>query len=162
MTQEEILDLFFEDLELPNLVRTTLKETPSKTWKRAGITAAGSPNQINLLRTMRNAQGRRIALKRPKTEDVQALESELDAVERALQPDGEKIAALKERIALLNAKRKWIAYIDPVDVRFNSFAEQPVPTSQAVMFCLMDVSGSMGEREAPLRQGGYRLHPSHA
>jgi uncharacterized sporulation protein YeaH/YhbH (DUF444 family) len=28
MTQEEILDIFFEDLELPNLVRTTLKETP--------------------------------------------------------------------------------------------------------------------------------------
>src|SRR2546423_6506364 len=65
MTQEEILDIFFEDLALPNLVRTTLKETPSKTWKRAGITTAGSPNQINLIRTMRNSFGRRLALKRP-------------------------------------------------------------------------------------------------
>src|SRR6202012_4921115 len=32
MTQEEILDIFFEDLELPNLVRTTLKETPNRLW----------------------------------------------------------------------------------------------------------------------------------
>ena len=57
MTQDEILDIFFEDLELPNLVRTTLKETPSKTWRRAGITTSGSPNQINLIRTMRNSLG---------------------------------------------------------------------------------------------------------
>ncbi|HUJ48247.1 MAG TPA: YeaH/YhbH family protein [Rhizomicrobium sp.] len=157
MTQEEILDIFFEDLELPNLVRTTLKETPSKTWKRAGITTAGSPNQINLIRTMRNAQGRRLALKRPKTEDVQALQAELDILERAAEPDREKIAALKEQLARLEAKRKWIAFIDPVDVRFNAFAEQPVPTSQAVMFCLMDVSGSMGEREKDLAKRFYML-----
>ena len=157
MTQEEILDIFFEDLELPNLVRTTLKETPSKTWKRAGITTAGSPNQINLIRTMRNAQGRRLALKRPKMEDVQALQAELDALERAAEPDREKIAALKEQLARLEAKRKWIAFIDPVDVRFNAFAEQPVPTSQAVMFCLMDVSGSMGEREKDLAKRFYML-----
>src|SRR5262249_4257203 len=74
MTQEEILDIFFEDLELPNLVRTTLKETPNKKWQRAGITTAGSPTQINLLRTMRNSYGRRLALKRPTPKDVADLE----------------------------------------------------------------------------------------
>src|SRR6201999_737840 len=47
MTQEEVLDIFFEDLALPNLVRTTLKDTAVKTWRRAVITTAGSPNQIN-------------------------------------------------------------------------------------------------------------------
>src|SRR6202035_5304570 len=60
MTQDEILDIFFEDLALPNLVRTTLKDTHSRIWKRAGITTSGSPTQINLLRTMRNAFGRRL------------------------------------------------------------------------------------------------------
>src|SRR5581483_11366525 len=65
MTQDEILDIFFEDLELPNLVRTTLKQTPNKQWKRAGITTAGSPTQINLIRTMRNSDVRRLALHRP-------------------------------------------------------------------------------------------------
>ena len=157
MTQEEVLDIFFEDLELPNLVRTTLKETPNKQWKRAGISTAGSPTQINLLRTMRNSYGRRLALKRPTTADIVALETALDDAERADPVDTAKIAALKEGLAKANAKRKWVGFIDPIDVRFNSFAEQPQPTSQAVMFCLMDVSGSMGEREKDLAKRFYML-----
>jgi uncharacterized sporulation protein YeaH/YhbH (DUF444 family) len=157
MTQEEVLDIFFEDLELPNLVRTTLKETPNKTWRRAGITTAGSPTQINLIRTMRNAQGRRLALHRPKLKDVEALEAELEALEREPEINREKIVALKEQIAKAHSKRKWVGFIDPVDVRFNAYAEQPVPTSQAVMFCLMDVSGSMGEREKDLAKRFYML-----
>ncbi len=160
MTQDEILDIFFEDLELPNLVRTTLKETPSKTWKRAGITTAGSPTQINIVRTMRNAFGRRLALKRPRPAEIEMLEARLAALE-VEQPQSEataeKIAALKEEIARAIARRKWIAFIDPVDVRYNAFTERPVPTSQAVMFCLMDVSGSMGEREKDLAKRFYML-----
>jgi uncharacterized sporulation protein YeaH/YhbH (DUF444 family) len=156
MTQDEILDIFFEDLELPNLVRTTLKETPSKTWKRAGITTAGSPTQINLIRTMRNSFGRRLALKRPRTQDITALEEEIARLEREGAP-AEEIAAAKEKLDKANAKRKWVAFIDPIDVRYNAFTEQPVPTSQAVMFCLMDVSGSMGEREKDLAKRFYML-----
>ncbi|MBV9540861.1 MAG: YeaH/YhbH family protein [Alphaproteobacteria bacterium] len=157
MTQEEVLDIFFEDLELPNLVRTTLKETPNKQWKRAGITTAGSPTQINLIRTMRNSYGRRLALKRPSLDDIAALEAQLDLAERADPVDTGRISALKEQIAKANAKRKWVGFIDPIDVRFNSFTEQPTPTSQAVMFCLMDVSGSMGEREKDLAKRFYML-----
>ncbi len=155
MTQDEILDIFFEDLALPNLVRTTLKETPNKTWKRAGITTTGAPNQINLVRTMRAAQGRRLALRRPKLADIEALEAELARAE--LDNDAARIVALKEQIARAHSKRKWVGFIDPVDVRFNAFTEQPVPTSQAVMFCLMDVSGSMGEREKDLAKRFYML-----
>ena len=160
MTQDEVLDIFFEDLELPNLVRTTLKETPSKVWRRAGITTAGAPNQINLLRTMRNSFGRRLVMKRPTLKDMEALEAALLLAEQEEPQTDEiraKIVALKEQIAKATAKRKWVAYIDPFDVRFNAFTEQPVPTSQAVMFCLMDVSGSMGEREKDLAKRFYML-----
>jgi len=160
MRQEEVLDIFFEDLELPNLVRTMLKETPNTVWKRAGITTSGSPTQINLVRTMRNAQGRRLAMRRPKLSDVKALEEELDRLEREAPQNEEtraKIVALKEQLAGAIARRKWVGFIDPIDVRYNSFAEQPVPTSQAVMFCLMDVSGSMGEREKDLAKRFYML-----
>ena len=160
MSQDEVLDIFFEDLELPNLVRTTLKETPNRTWKRAGITTAGSPSQINLIRTMRNAQGRRLALRRPKLSAVQEMEARLELLERE-EPQTEetrsRITALKEELAKAIARRKWVGFIDPVDVRYNSFTEQPVPTSQAVMFCLMDVSGSMGEREKDLAKRFYML-----
>ena len=160
MRQEEVLDIFFEDLELPNLVRTMLKETPNTVWKRAGITTSGSPTQINLVRTMRNAHGRRLAMRRPKLSDVKALEEELDRLEREAPQNEEtraKIVALKEQLAGAIARRKWVGFIDPIDVRYNSFAEQPVPTSQAVMFCLMDVSGSMGEREKDLAKRFYML-----
>jgi uncharacterized sporulation protein YeaH/YhbH (DUF444 family) len=157
MTQEEVLDIFFEDLELPNLVRTTLKETPNKVWRRAGITTVGSPTQINLIRTMRNSFGRRLALKRPTFADIARFESELEAAEQETPVDEERIVALKERLARAIAKRKWVGFLDPIDVRFNSFTEQPVPTSQAVMFCLMDVSGSMGEREKDLAKRFYML-----
>ncbi|MBV9990616.1 MAG: YeaH/YhbH family protein [Alphaproteobacteria bacterium] len=160
MTQDEVLDIFFEDLALPNLVRTTLKETPNNAWRRAGITTTGSPNQINLVRTMRAAQGRRLALRRPKLADIGALEAALEAAEREVaegRGDAAQIASLKEQIARALAKRKWVGFIDPVDVRFNAFTEQPVPTSKAVMFCLMDVSGSMGEREKDLAKRFYML-----
>jgi uncharacterized sporulation protein YeaH/YhbH (DUF444 family) len=160
MTQDEVLDIFFEDLELPNLVRTTLKETPSRTWRRAGITTTGSPAQINLLRTMRNSFGRRLALRRPRLSELEALQAELARLEEQEPQSDEtrdRIAALKAEIAHAEAKRKWIAFVDPIDVRFNSFTEQPVPTSQAVMFCLMDVSGSMGEREKDLAKRFYML-----
>ena len=37
LRENEILDIFFEDLELPNLVRTSLTEVPSQNWKRACV-----------------------------------------------------------------------------------------------------------------------------
>ena len=157
MREDEILDIFFEDLELPNLVRTTLSEVPSQNWRRAGITTAGSPNQINLVRTMRNSFGRRLALKRPTLADVKALEEEIATLESQGAPYGERRALLKAELERLNAKRKWVAFIDPLDVRFNAYTEQPVPTSRAVMFCLMDVSGSMGEREKDLAKRFFIL-----
>jgi uncharacterized sporulation protein YeaH/YhbH (DUF444 family) len=157
MRQDEILDIFFEDLELPNLVRTTLAEVSSQHWRRAGFSTSGSPNQINLVRTMRNSFGRRLALKRPTLADVKALEEEIVVLEEELGKDDPRLLELKANLERINAKRKWVAYIDPLDVRFNTFVEQPEPTSQAVMFCLMDVSGSMGEREKDLAKRFFVL-----
>ena len=158
MRQDEILEIFFEDLELPNLVRTTLAEVETQKWRRAGFSTSGSPNQINLVRTMRNSFGRRLALRRPTLADVKALEEEIAILEAEAKVENEeKIVALKAELNRINAKRKWVAYIDPLDVRFNSFVEQPEPTSQAVMFCLMDVSGSMGEREKDLAKRFFIL-----
>ncbi len=156
MRQDEILDIFFEDLELPNLVRTTLTEVQSHNWKRAGFTTSGPPNLINLVRTMRNSFGRRLALRRPTLADVKALEEQIAILEQD-KKDEALLVALKAELERINKKRKWVAYIDPVDVRFNAFVEQPEPTSQAVMFCLMDVSGSMGEREKDLAKRFFVL-----
>lgn len=157
LSQDEVLDLFFEDLELPNLVRTSLKDLRVTTWRRAGLTTSGSPNQINLVRTMRNAFGRRLAMKRPKSEEIDALQAELASCRQAEPVDETRIAILEAELACLESRRKWVPFLDPLDVRFNAFQEQPVPTSRAVMFCLMDVSGSMGEREKDLAKRFFML-----
>jgi uncharacterized sporulation protein YeaH/YhbH (DUF444 family) len=50
-----------------------------------------------------------------------------------------------------------IPYIDPLDVRYRKFEPQPKPVAQAVMFCLMDVSGSMTEHMKDLAKRFYVL-----
>lgn len=160
LTQEEFLDIFFEDLELPNLVKRSLKEIKATAFKRAGITVAGSPTNMNLIRTMRNAHGRRLALKRPSTREVNELKERLFALERIAQPNEEQIAEKKDILAKLEemeARRRWAPFIDPLDVRYNAYEPTPVETTAAVMFCLMDVSGSMGEREKDLAKRFYML-----
>lgn len=160
LTQEEFLDIFFEDLELPNLVKRSLKEIKAKAYRRAGITVAGSPTNMNLIRTMRNAHGRRLALHRPSTRDMNALKERLFLLERIAQPNDDQINEKKEIIEKLESmekRRRWAPFIDPLDVRYNAYEPTPVETTAAVMFCLMDVSGSMGEREKDLAKRFYML-----
>jgi uncharacterized protein len=160
LTREEFLDLFFEDLELPDLVKTDLKELTTSRRRRAGISAVGTPTNLNLLRTMRNSYGRRLALKRPTTEAVEALKVEILALEEKDEPTPEqmlRLKALHEELERLDRRRRVVPYIDPVDLRFNYFEPRPEPNTKAVMFCLMDVSGSMGEREKDLAKRFFML-----
>ncbi|MCB9955825.1 MAG: YeaH/YhbH family protein [Caulobacterales bacterium] len=160
LTQDEFLDIFFEDLELPNLVKRSLKEVKANAYRRAGFTVAGSPTNMNLIRTMRNAHGRRLALRRPSTREVNELKARLFELERISQPSEAEIAEKKALIIKLEemeARRRWAPFIDPLDVRYNAYEPTPVETTSAVMFCLMDVSGSMGEREKDLAKRFYML-----
>ncbi|WP_217572832.1 YeaH/YhbH family protein [Mesorhizobium sp. GbtcB19] len=159
LSREEVLDLFFEDLELPDLVKLSLKQILSFKPKRAGFAASGAPTNINVGRTMRNSHGRRIALRRPKRAEVEALAAQIAELE-SKPPDArthERIVALRAELDRLERRRRRIAYVDPVDIRFNRFDPQPRPNASAVMFCLMDVSGSMGEREKDLAKRFFVL-----
>jgi len=159
LSREEVLDLFFEDLELPDMVKLNLKEILAFRPRRAGFAATGSPTNINVGRTMRNSLGRRIALKRPKRQDIDAICREVAELESGPQTliIRERIAALKTEIERMKRRQRLIAYVDPVDIRFNRFEARPVPNANAVMFCLMDVSGSMGEREKDLAKRFFVL-----
>ncbi len=152
LTRDELLDVLFDDLELPNLVKTTLKDTPVVSFRRAGYTTAGSPTNIALLRTMRRALGRRIALSRPKQAELDALAARIET-----ESDEDVRARLTAELEALTARRRRIGFIDPIDVRYNAFEARPEPAARAVMFCLMDVSGSMGEREKDLAKRFYML-----
>jgi len=160
LSREEFLDFFFEDLELPDLVKQSLKEITRTHPHRAGYSTSGAPANINIARTMRNALGRRIGLKRPTDKEAQALLKEILRLEQVASPtpaQRKELADLRAAYAILARRRKVIAYIDPLDVRYNHFVQQPEPNANAVMFCLMDVSASMGEREKDLAKRFFML-----
>ena len=157
LSKDEFLDLFFEDLKLPNMIKAKLKDVRSPKPVRAGFTTDGPPSKLNRVRTMRNSLARRIALRRPTSAEIQALEDELAVEEAKAAPDPAKVEKLKTRIVRLTRLRKTIAYIDPLDLQYNRFDRVPKPTTQAVMFCLMDVSASMTEQLKDLAKQFFML-----
>lgn len=158
LSREEVLDLFFEDLELPDMVKLNLKEAVAFKPRRAGFATTGAPANVSVGRTMRNSYGRRLALKRPRQAELDALAEQIAALEKESGADARHRAeVLREELQRLVRRRKVIAYVDPVDVRFSRYEPHPLPTANAVMFCLMDVSGSMGEREKDLAKRFFVL-----
>ncbi len=155
LSKEEFLDLLFEDLELPNLVKTRLKNSEATELTRAGYSIDGTPANFNIRRTMRNSLARRISLNRPSPSDLEAMERQVKAAEAADDAEGAAQARLDLEAARQRARR--FAYIDPVDVRYNRFERVPKPNTQAVMFCLMDVSGSMTEAMKDLAKRFFLL-----
>ena len=71
--------------------------------------------------------------------------------------DTERRLRLEEELARKQRRTMLIPYIDPLDVRYKRFDAQPKPVAQAVMFCLMDVSGSMTEHMKDLAKRFYIL-----
>jgi uncharacterized sporulation protein YeaH/YhbH (DUF444 family) len=156
LSQDEFLDLFLDDLELPDLAKRKLEGVESIEWRRAGYSVSGSPANLALLRTMRNSLSRRLALRRPKGEEARELEEEIARLTEA-GGDMEAIATLQARLDIVEQRRKRIPWIDPIDMRYRQYAPYPRPVAQAVMFCLMDVSGSMTEPMKDLAKRFYAL-----
>ena len=133
----------FEDLELPNLVKRHL--TGSETFKtvRAGISNDGNPSRINIVRTLRSAHARRIALSGSSRAKLRSCMAELERLLREEPDNFDDIRLQEEQISQLRARIKRVPFLDTFDLKYNLLAKQPNPSSKAVMFCLMDVSGSM-------------------
>ncbi|HEY0955688.1 MAG TPA: YeaH/YhbH family protein [Roseateles sp.] len=158
LSKEEFMQVFFDDLALPNLARTTLADTPEWKSHRAGFVSDGTPTNLHVVRSMRGALGRRIALgmdKRRELHELEAREQELLKEDRPETP--RLLAETRERIAHLRARLEAIPFLDPIDLRFRSRVRVPVPTTRAVMFCLMDVSGSMDEGRKDLAKRFFIL-----
>ena len=151
LSREEFVDIFLDDLELPDLSKRKLAEVENEGLRRAGYTTVGSPANISIGRTVRRAMARRVALQRPRPEEIAKLEAEL------AECDDERRLVLTAEIERLKSKVKRIPFIDPIDIRYRRFETVPKPVAQAVMFCLMDVSGSMSEHMKDLAKRFYML-----
>ncbi|EOD54757.1 YeaH/YhbH family protein [Aeromonas molluscorum] len=157
ISKEEYLDLLFEDLELPHLQKTQLNQLMEMKTYRAGYTSNGVPANINVVRSLRNSLARRMALQAGKKRSLRELEARMLLLQQDPREHFAEITLLEKEIRDLKKRIDAVPFIDTFDLKFNNFVKRPVPSSQAVMFCLMDVSGSMDQATKEMAKRFYIL-----
>ncbi|AFL72301.1 YeaH/YhbH family protein [Thiocystis violascens] len=158
LSREEFMDLLFEDLELPHLVRNQLIGTTEFKSIRAGYATVGPPSNIDVVRSLKGAIARRTAIGAPLRARIRELESEIETLlATGIAEDDPQLCALREEIDRLKTRIAALPFIDTFDLRYQSFVKQPEPTSKAVMVCIMDVSGSMDQARKNLAKRFFIL-----
>lgn len=161
ISKEEYLNLLFEDLELPNLEKNQLDKLIEYKTVRSGFCAEGIPSNIDIVKSLQGSIARRIAITASKRRKLKEYEEILAALSQdkhdhdSIQSKEER--ELKKQIADLKSKIAKVPFIDTFDLQFRNYAKKAVPTSKAVMFCLMDVSGSMDQATKEIAKRFYIL-----
>ncbi|MCU0840172.1 MAG: YeaH/YhbH family protein [Thiobacillaceae bacterium] len=157
LSREEFMNYFFEDLALPDLVKKQLTAVPEVKRVRAGFVSQGNPSNLHVVRSMKQAIGRRLAMAAGPREALREAEealAELEAKGEGASPEADE---LREEITALRARVAAVPFLDTWDLRYANRADKPQPSSQAVMFCLMDVSGSMDEARKDIAKRFFML-----
>ena len=157
LSREEFFELFFEDLELPRLVKTRVEQIMEHHSARAGYAQDGVPANIALVRSLQGALARRIALQGPARRELRDAEAEREALEERGEGVSARAVELDEAIRALRARMATVPFIDTFDLRYHNRVQTPKPKTQAVMFCLMDVSGSMDEGRKDIAKRFFML-----
>ena len=157
ISKDEYLDLLFEDLELPNLQENQFNSIVEMKTRRAGYTSHGNPGNISIIKSLQNSLARRTALAGGKKRKVKALQQQVDELTNQDEIEGQFVRELKKEIAELKERISKVPFIDTFDLRYNNFEQYAIPNSQAVMFCLMDVSGSMDQPTKDMAKRFYIL-----
>lgn len=129
ITREEFLDAFFEGLELPDMVRTTLSAEVETKRETAGYQSEGPMVRIHLVKSYMNSLVRRMVLT--------AAEDEVLNNEEATAEEKAEAQKRKDSVPLF----------EELDLKFRASKSVEIPTTHATVIYLMDVSASMGQRE---------------
>lgn len=133
LSREEFINIFFEDLELPDLVKKQFTGKAFET-QHCGYSKTGGPSALNAKQTLIRACMRVKVLKKK-----------------------EQKRRIDELVGEIETKKKKIPFIDEPDLRYNHRDKVEVPATRAVMFALMDVSGSMGVKEKDIAKRFFIL-----
>jgi hypothetical protein len=156
LSRAEFLNLFFEDLELPHLARTQLGDITQKKWQRAGYTTSAPSSLLSVSRTLKAALARRIALTSAAQRQLEVAHQNLDdALSRHVTLT--RIATLKEEVRQCEERAVRIPFLDELDLRYRNRVSVAMPVARAVMFCLMDVSGSMDDTKKDIAKRFFTL-----
>ncbi|RBL87272.1 hypothetical protein DDE05_04760 [Streptomyces cavourensis] len=156
LSRAEFLNLFFEDLELPHLARNQLGEVSQKKWQRAGYTTTGSPSMLSISRTLKSSLARRVALSVKARADLEDAEERLAKALSAGAP-ADQIRTLEQDVEDCRERLARVPFLDDLDLRYRNRVSVSIPMARAVMFCLMDVSGSMDEGKKDLAKRFFTL-----
>ena len=153
ISREEFLDYFFQDLELPDMVKKHLDSIVDFKQKRAGYSNQGTPNRLNVVRSYKNSMARRMATgiffdKKIKEIEESLKDDKLSDVDRAI---------LEKELDKFKKMKLSVSFMEEVDLQYNNFDKVAIPTTSAVMFCIMDISGSMGEKEKDISKRFFML-----
>lgn len=166
ISQQEFLDALFEDMELPNLTKRQLAGSEEFKKVKAGFSSEGTPANISIIRSMKSATARRIALGASKRTELRELEKQLSALlsnekiateETISEKIREQHKELEKNIDQLREQLARIPFLDDFDIKYHRHTKEPTPHSKAVMFCLMDVSGSMDQATKDLAKRFFIL-----
>ncbi|EGR4182935.1 TPA: YeaH/YhbH family protein [Vibrio cholerae] len=157
ISKDEYLDILFEDLALPNLKKNQVNKITEWKTHRAGFQTSGVPSNISVVRSLQQSLARRTAMTAGKRRLMSELEEELERIQRSEPPQIIEEMRIKQEIEELRNKIDSVPFIDTFDLRFKNYEKRPIPSSQAVMFCLMDVSGSMDQATKDIAKRFYVL-----
>ena len=127
ITIEELIEIMFEDLELPDLVQKSFKQVVSESAvKRKGMRKKGIRPRLNKIESAKNRIRRKIAVNKRIRETDEEQEDE-----------------------------RFPFHED--DLRYFYVTPREKESSNAVIFCIMDTSGSMGTVKKYLARSFYFL-----
>lgn len=157
ISKDEYLDLLFEDLALPNLRKNQYKQLTEYKTHRSGFTSNGVPANISVVRSLQNSLARRTAMTAGKRRELHELENVLEQLRHSEPAQLLEEERIRKEIADLRQRIDRVPFIDTFDLRYKNYERRPEPSSQAVMFCLMDVSGSMDQATKDMAKRFYIL-----
>ena len=139
VTLEELVDIMFEDLELPDLERRILKDVVAeRTVKRRGYRKSGVRVHLDRRRTAR------ARVRRMKARGVEPPEEPEDPREARGLPIHPEYG------------EKRFPFIED-DLTYKKLIEDTRPESNAVVLCIMDTSGSMDSMKKYLARSFFFL-----
>jgi uncharacterized sporulation protein YeaH/YhbH (DUF444 family) len=133
LDKDEFAALVFEGLKLPNFIEKDKQTIDEKKWKHAGLSKEGMPANVNIIKTYTKAMARRLAIKGDINEEIKKLQEK------------EQTEEIKLKIEELEKRLLTVPYFDDVDLRYNTRVPVLHKIASAVVFLLLDVSGSMSE-----------------
>jgi len=153
ISKDEFLDFFFQDLELPDMVKKHLDSIVDFKQKRAGYSNQGTPSRLNVVRSYKNSMARRMATGIFFDKKIKEIEDKLK--DKSLTKD--EVEFLEKELDRFKKMKLSVSFMEEVDLQYNNFEKVAIPTTSAVMFCIMDISGSMGEKEKDISKRFFML-----